>query len=319
MDIKNNDKDQDGWLMILALLYDIPFKEWDEFKSELIYKNRFTVSHKVVDVIQRFAANQTKMIDKGQLLYRARIYEQDPLKEFLDEAYKAIVEDNGEIAAYSDTFKDYYNTKIIAVLNEIKNKTNIGFRIENLYKKWKRKKFKGYSTKESGKPPADMASPGRINPEKICYLYLSEDADTAVYEVRPLIGQYVSIATFTTKDEMKLYDLTIDHNTFFIDNQENDSLMLYAIQKCFSVPNTGCAIEYLPTQYLSEKIKRMGFDGLKFGSSLKDGGVNVVLFDDKKCKAIRSDIVKVGKINIEIEKPEIYLFDKYLNDQNLKA
>jgi hypothetical protein len=62
-----------------------------------------------------------------------------------------------------------------------------------------------------------------------------------------------------------------------------------------------------------EKIKLMGFDGLRFRSSLKAGGVNVVLFEDKKCKAIHSDIIKVGAINVSIEKPDIYLLEEYLN------
>lgn len=313
MEINTNERAQDGWWIILALLYDLPLKEWDEFTRELIYKNRFTVSHKVVDVIQRSAINQTRVINKGQLLYRARIYKQDPLNDFVYNAFKLIVDDNSEFAGNSDAFKAYNKTIVAAVLNEINNKTPRGLEIVNLYKKWRRKKFKGYNAKESGMPPVEKASSGRINPEKICYLYLSEDVNTAVYEVRPIIGQHVSIATFKTKEDLKIYDLTIDSSTLSDDNQNKDSLMLDVIQNCFSTPNTGSAIQYLPTQYLSEKIKLMGFDGLRFRSSLKAGGVNVVLFEDKKCKAIHSDIIKVGAINVSIEKPDIYLLEEYLN------
>ena len=41
----------------------------------------------------------------------------------------------------------------------------------------------------------------------------------------------------------------------------------------------------------------MGFDGLRFKSAVKNGGINIVLFDDMKCKAIRSDLIKVSDIN----------------------
>lgn len=66
----------------------------------------------------------------------------------------------------------------------------------------------------------------------------------------------------------------------------------------YKKPNSGDTFRYMPTQYLGEIIKQMGFDGLRFNSSLKKGGVNIVLFDDKKCKAIRSDIIKVGNIEL---------------------
>ena len=57
----------------------------------------------------------------------------------------------------------------------------------------------------------------------------------------------------------------------------------------------------------------MGFDGLRFYSSLKKSGINVVLFDDKKCKAIRSDIVKVGNIELKLDKPDIYQLKEFID------
>ena len=43
-------------------------------------------------------------------------------------------------------------------------------------------------------------------------------------------------------------------------------------------------LEYIPTQYLSEFIKKCGYDGVIFKSSISEG-VNVTLFDDTKvCK-----------------------------------
>ena len=45
---------QDQWWLILwSFLTDIPEKEWNEFTHNLIYKDRFSSSHKVVDVIKR--------------------------------------------------------------------------------------------------------------------------------------------------------------------------------------------------------------------------------------------------------------------------
>ena len=187
-----------------------------------------------------------------------------------------------------------------------------GKKIIEAYNKWKRKRFKGFKASDSGAPPADVGSAGRINPERIRYLYLAEDQETAIYEVRPIIGQFVSVASFRTVEEVKIYDLARNIKPQEGENSEYDYSLFSVIQQRFSEPNTGDVIRYLPTQYLGELIKQMGFDGLRFKSSLKNGGVNIVLFDDKKCKAYRSDLIKVGDIELKYEDSEIYQLEELL-------
>jgi hypothetical protein len=55
-------------------------------------------------------------------------------------------------------------------------------------------------------------------------------------------------------------------------------------------------IEYLPTQYLAEYIKKSGFDGIKYDSSLSEGGINVALFDQTKAEAISSRVYQVQSV-----------------------
>ena len=71
------------WLILWAFITDIPENEWSDFAHDLIYKNRFSLSHKVVEVIKAFSEKCTATFKKGQILYRARLYFQDPLQEFL--------------------------------------------------------------------------------------------------------------------------------------------------------------------------------------------------------------------------------------------
>ena len=113
-------------------------------------------------------------------------------------------------------------------------------------------------------------------------------------------------------EEVKIYDLARNIKPQEGENSEYDYSLFSVIQQRFSEPNTGDVIRYLPTQYLGELIKQMGFDGLRFKSSLKNGGVNIVLFDDKKCKAYRSDLIKVGDIELKYEVPEIYQLEELL-------
>lgn len=306
------DLSEEQWcLLLLALLTDVPFKEWNEFVHDLVYKNRYSSSHKVVDVIKDFSGKCTNTIKKGQVLYRARVYHQDPLREFLSEVFM-----NNTEKIDSDVLgnnNDYYNMKLAAFMMAVDKKTSRGEEIIYAYKKWQRKRFKGYNPSGSGAPPADNTLSGRLNPERIRYLYLAEDPETAVYEVRPTIEQHVSVATFKTKDDLKIYDLAGEIKPQEGERSDNDYSLFDVIRQRFSEPNSGDAFKYLPTQYLGEIIKQMGFDGLRFNSSLKKGGINVVLFDDKKCKAIRSDIIKVGNIELKFDNPYIYQLEEFID------
>ena len=311
---KDNLSEDQWWLILWSLLTDVPIKEWNEFVYDLVYNNRFSSSHKVVDVIKGFSARCTITIKKGQVLYRARVYHQDPFREFLSDVFMKTAEkkEPGNLG----NINDYYNMQLGALMMAIDKKTPRGEEIIDAYKKWQRKRFKGYNLSGSGAPPADNASSGRLNPERIRYLYLAEDPETAVYEVRPTIEQHVSVATFKTKDVLKIYDLAGEIKSQEGESSDNDYSLFDVIRQRFSEPNSGDTFRYLPTQYLGEIIKQMGFDGLRFNSSLKKGGVNIVLFDDKKCKAIRSDIIKVGNIELKFDNPDIYQLKELIDAGN---
>ena len=199
----------------------------------------------MVDVIKDFSLMCTNTIKKGEVLYRARVYHQDPFRKFLSDVFMKNVEkkDNANL----ENFNDYYNMQLAALVMAIEKKPPEGKKIIDAYKKWQRKRFKGYNSSESGASPADNASSGRLNPEKIRYLYLAEDIETAVYEVRPTIEQHVSVATFTTNNDLKIYDLTREIKTQEGERLDNDYSLFNVIRTRFSEPNSGDAFKYLPT------------------------------------------------------------------------
>ena len=309
-DFSTEEFSQDQWQLVLfSLLYDLPVKEWNEFVHDLIYKNRFSSSHKVVDIIKAYAGKCEKVIKKGRILYRARIYHEDPLQEFLSGLFFDVKSNANKLG----NIPDNYNIALAALMMTADKDTAKSKEIIDAYKSWQDKKFKGYDLSNSGAPPAFNATSGRLNPAKISYLYLAEDPETAIYEVRPTIGQYVSVATFETQEEIKIYDLAVELENQEVENWNFDYALFCVIQQRFSEPNAGDVFKYLPTQYLGEVIKQMGFDGLRFKSSLKNGGVNMVLFDEKKCMACQSDIIKVGDIELKISNPEIYELERLLD------
>ena len=309
--IDNADHDSEFCKIVLFLFYlDAVNKAdhaWEEFAEELIYKNRFSSKNDILEELHKKAADATHMIAKGTILYRARIFD----KNIIDSFVKNYVFDPDKATGIDKDSIPKLNLKPQDVLPLVlATDPEAGFEIiKKAYSIWKRKKFKGYNNLESGAPPKEYASAGRANPKCIPYLYLCEDKITPVYEVRPTIGQQVSVAKFKTTKDLRLYDLTLELNDKY-DNPSYSVPSLYdSIGKHFSIPNTGNEIQYLPTQFLSEEIKNMGFDGLRFRSSLHSGGINIVLFSSDFCKALSSNIVQVNNIELEIAQPDVYHLD----------
>jgi len=92
------------------------------------------------------------------------------------------------------------------------------------------------------KPVADKASDGRVSPRGIPCLYLATQEDTAILEVRPLIGSFVSVAQFKTRRELRLVDCSrkeIDDLAFLDPNlcaDDVDKIVWSNMNRAFSEP-----------------------------------------------------------------------------------
>ena len=66
-------------------------------------------------------------------------------------------------------------------------------------------------------------------------------------------------------------------------------------------------LDYIPTQYIAEFVKRIGYDGIVFKSSLynDENSVNVVIFNFDKCEAVGSVVYDVTRndYTCEMEDP----------------
>jgi len=69
--------------------------------------------------------------------------------------------------------------------------------------------------------------------------------------------------------------------------------------------NSGIApLEYIPTQYLIEYIKHLGYDGVLYSSSLAEG-TNLVIFDQEKMECTETKFFEIMDIKLEIDKREV--------------
>lgn len=166
--------------------------------------------------------------------------------------------------------------------------------------------FYGYDADKSWVPPAQHTRDGRANYRYIPYLYCANNPYIAISEVRPRLGATVSVATITANEPLTLLDFTIQHKpSKMLEAKKN----LFAdLSSLFSLPvtNNEDIIEYIPTQFIAEYAKQMGYDGIAFSSSITPefylydpNRYNVVVFNYNKCKAIKSNVILVTRAYLE--------------------
>jgi hypothetical protein len=148
-----------------------------------------------------------------------------------------------------------------------------------------------FDVAEMGAPPRRFASYARASPAGIPYLYLGSTPLTAVSEIRPHTGETACVAEFATPNDLKLVDLRNPRKMVspFIWPEEdivrlrNDMPFLETLGKMLTVPilPQAAAIDYTPSQYLCEFIKKCAYDGVVYRSSVSEG-INLALFDPSR-------------------------------------
>lgn len=141
---------------------------------------------------------------------------------------------------------------------------------------------------EMGAPPSQLTTAGRANPKGISYVYVADNEDTCVSEVRPYKGSDIYVSTFKSNVERRVIDLTEPRTLFsvipFSESQYGEVLsiidLLESFSKELSIPVKPhlSELDYIPTQFLCEYIKSLGpYDGIIFNSSFGKGK-NYVFF-----------------------------------------
>lgn len=166
-----------------------------------------------------------------------------------------------------------------------------------------------YQINEMGAPPNHLTTHGRANPIGIPYLYLGSMPDTAIAEVRPHTGEMVCVAQFTISS-LSLVDLRTPRKLVspfvLVDASEigqmrADIPFLEKLGTELTRPvfPRSAAIDYLPSQYLCEFIKKSGYDGVVYQSSAS-GGMNLALFNPNKATGGSVSTHQIYRVLVEI-------------------
>jgi len=161
-------------------------------------------------------------------------------------------------------------------------------------------------------PKKELSYAGRANPIGIPYLYLSDNEDTVLYEIRASYLDEVSVASFRLKQDLTqnivISDFTETPSLYApseVNKRIKSTLLKQIISRDLSKPmrRYDSELDYIPTQFICEFIKVFtNVQGIKFSSSLHDKGNNIVVFDQNimECKDVKK--VQVSKVFINSKK-----------------
>ena len=167
-----------------------------------------------------------------------------------------------------------------------------------------------FTVDQMGAPPNRIASHGRANPAGIPYLYLGSTQRTAISEIRPHTGEIACVADFTTPADLKLVDLRSPRkmvSPFLLEDaadigrMRNDLPFLERLGDELTRPVVpqSAAIDYTPSQYLCEFIKKCGYQGVIYRSSVSDG-MNLALFDPALARCGTVAQYRVTRVSVDI-------------------
>jgi len=292
-------------ILVLMKISDDTRIQWKEFTDEIKTNNRFFPRAKLLETLAQVKDDSTIELHPGDTFFRSRIIKPESIWDINPNEKKRF----GEIMAkWNPELKEKDTSEIFELLDSSDPSFHFPPSVIDEVKQLLKthKLFWGYNAKNSDAPPSSLAPAGRANSKNISYLYLCDDIKTSILEVNPRIKQMVSVATIRVSETLKLFDMCKPEGQ----NSKRGLTLDFGILSAeFSKPNWGNEDDYWPTQYLCEYIKHLGFDGIRFCSSINPESKNIVIFDtnenpvtkQKRYRIIGSQVFVVSSLNLETQ------------------
>lgn len=174
----------------------------------------------------------------------------------------------------------------------------------------------GYDKDLMTAPPSDLVSAGRANSMGVRCLYLADNVETTIREVRAGAFDYVSIGAFELQEDIIVVNLkSIDRiSPFIVDldctQHAINKVHLKKINKEMGkvLRRNDSPLDYIPTQYISDFIKSIEhngiaeYAGLEYDSTMNMGGYNLAIFYPDLFKCINVDTYKIEDLYYKKEK-----------------
>lgn len=168
----------------------------------------------------------------------------------------------------------------------------------------------GFTCDEMYAPPPGKSAEGRANAKGITCLYVANDTETTLHEVRAGMFDYVSVGTLRLKRDITIVNLrAISQISPFLDGLE---YLDHAINQQYlerlntemskSLRRSDSALDYVPTQYIVDFIKSIEhngdaeYDGIEYNSTTNPGGYNLAIFNPDLFECISVDVYDIESL-----------------------
>lgn len=302
----------DGLLDIYTPISDLP-ADFPREKTDLIKNilcNNWHIFNVKADIAYRLitAICSNRYRDQPELFDNPVGIKQSQNHEYLEE--NSILKNNRwndfvEGIKWKNRFhSDYINTDKLFVFLQCAVKSYHKGKV--LYRSRICPDEKGYKCSEMGTPPNTKAKEGRVNPNGISILYLSDSEKTTIYEIRAGVYDFVSVAHFKLQKDIEVINLAeIDHISPFIGINYGFDFTQYAVniehlkmiaQEIAKPLRNENVLDYLPTQYISDYIRSKGYDGIEYRSTMFKNGTNLAVFNPSLFKCTRVRVYDIQSI-----------------------
>jgi hypothetical protein len=154
-------------------------------------------------------------------------------------------------------------------------------------------------------PLSDRAHEGRANPKGIPVVYAATNANTAIAEVRPWVGSYVSVAALRPRKELRVVNCALNnprrilYSGSDLNPTDRSNEVWHNVNEAFSRPvsRNDDQADYVPTQIIAELFRLNGFDGIAYESSL-GAGHNLALFDLNSVRVAKSLVFRIEEVEL---------------------
>lgn len=173
----------------------------------------------------------------------------------------------------------------------------------------------GYDCENMGPPPKDKITEGRANSAGIQRLYLANDKETTIHEIRAGAFDYITIGCFELKKDITVVDLKmidqispviegLDVAQYYINREYLNKIneeMGKALRKSDS------PLDYVPTPYIADFIQSIMHDGeheyagIEYRSTLYNKGYNLAIFDPSLFECISTETIRIKDLKYDYE------------------
>lgn len=271
--------DEDGFQYVIDVATERPYENYDKgvtlYEGEGILRSIKSSSHPKFSEIEKRLQVENHFSVEPEMIQ---------LLEKFKGAIDAAISDSTEFTRARIGFK---NTKL---------PLDWGFEPEYHYEP--------YSKSEIAAPPPRLSSAGRVNRQGVSFFYAATNVETAIAEVRPHPGDLVSIGCFKTTKSLILADFTESRIEKFSlsDQLLDDFLIIHTVNTYLNkvVPPSERE-RYSVTQLIADTLRHLGYDGIKFISTVGSGH-NVVFFEPNIMEFIpgKSAVFEVKQLSYDL-------------------